>query len=79
MIALKKIGNTTLPDDVAPGVGYVFANDFVGGVGTGTAQPLLGSVIMYNLFNAVSNSASDSDALAVAGVSTDTLSYTLNF
>lgn len=79
LVALKKIGGTTIADTWTPGSGHVFSDDTVSGVGTGSAQTLLGSAIMFNLTNVIWNAPSDSDTLGAAGVATDTLTYTLNF
>lgn len=77
--AVKKLGGTVIADNWTSGSGHVFQDgDDLSAVGTGSAQSLIGSAFMFNLASTW-DAPSDSDTLAVAGVSTDTLTYTLNF
>lgn len=78
-MAVKKLGNTVMADNWNSGGGHVFQGDVLNGVGTGSAQSLVGNVFMHNTSTVFWDAPDDSDTLGVAGVSTDTLNYTLNF
>lgn len=78
-MAVKKLGNTVMADNWTSGGGHVFQGDVLNGVGTGSAQPLVGNVFMHNLTTVYWDAPDDSETLGVAGVATDTLTYTLNF
>lgn len=76
---IKKLGGVSVADNDPDfiGAGANVANDVLSGTGTGGAQALLGSVALYSILN--STTAYLTDQFGVAGVSTDTLTYTLTF
>lgn len=76
---IKKLGGTVVADNdpETPGAGANVSDFSLSGVGTGSAQALVGSVALY--FPMWNTTATATDTLGAAGVSTDTLTYTLNF
>lgn len=76
---LKKIGGVTMPDNDPglAGAGSIANYSNVASTGTGAPQALVGSAVLY--FPMFGSTATPTDTLGVAGVSTDTLTYTLTF
>lgn len=77
--AVKRLGGTVVADSDAgfTGVGNIMTSRSL--AGTGTAQTVLGSVMISNMAAVGSTMATLTSQLTQKGVFTDTLNYTLTF
>lgn len=75
---IKKLGGVVVPDNTGlVGLGAQVHAGVLSGVGTGSAQSLLGHALFH--FTTPATTALATDKLGVSGTYTDTLTYTLNF
>ncbi|MGE8141406.1 hypothetical protein ACQKOE_05470 [Novosphingobium sp. NPDC080210] len=76
LIYAKKLGAAVISDEFIPGRGASLGWDFFYGSGTGSAQDIQGSVLLYSTD---STTAQLSDKFGTPGTYADTLTYVLNF
>lgn len=82
MPAIKRLGGNVVPDNAAPNYvnsGHHMYFGPMSGVGTGTAQEMLGSAVINLNLGAESTVRSNSMLGGGGGSYADTLTYTLNF